>query len=36
MSSRCSIQTVDARAHFYIRHTGQRAVSRARANEALS
>ena len=36
MSGRYSIQTVDARAQFYIRHTGQRAVSRARHQKALS
>lgn len=29
MCRRCSIQTVDARAYFYIRHSGQGAVSRA-------
>lgn len=36
MSSRRSIQTVDARVRFLIRHTGRCAVSRALQHEALS
>lgn len=36
MTSRRSIQTVDARAQFFIRHTERRAVLRALQHEALS